>query len=388
MYVRRRPHLVAIAILCAFGALASTGAFGSASAARPAMLYVAPDGSGGTCSKARPCSSFAVAYRRARPGQIVQVAGGTYPQQVIGAEGSKTSSQDVIFRTAPGAVATIGCDGDGASCMDISASHITFDGGRNKGFRSQTYNSGGFSYQGRVDTERGATDITFRNINVGAVAIGSSYTNVIHSDLGPSTDPYNIMLAEEADHLLFQGNLIHDFVITRGGHFECMYWDGPDWVTMRDNEFRSCAIFGVHAKENPHYHELIENNVFWNPRGLTNNADLQFTNEANPCGDVIIRYNDFTDGVWDDCWPTHVYGNLFRDNTDLRARGWDHNLRVRDGAFVDAVHGNFHLRRGSVAIGRGAPTDFPRRDKDGRLRPKGKRPDVGAYEYEPQASKR
>ena len=37
---------------------------------------------------------------------------------------------------------------------------------------------------------------------------------------------------------------------------------------MRDNEFRSCAIFGVHAKEGPHYHELIENNVFWNPRGL------------------------------------------------------------------------------------------------------------------------
>lgn len=386
MHMRYRHHLIAIALLSVVGAATLAG--GSATAARKASLFVAPNGSGSACTAARPCASFARAYRRARPGQIVQVAAGTYPQQNIGADGSKRSSNDVVFRTAPGAVATIGCDGEGESCMDISGSHITFDGGRSKGFRTQSYSSGGFSYQGRIDTERGSTDITFRNMDVGAVAIGSSYTTVSNNDLGPSTDPLNIMLAEEADHLLIQNNLIHDFVITRGGHFECMYWDGPDYVVMRNNEFRSCAIFGVHAKENPHYHELIENNVFWNPRGLTNNADLQFTTSANPCGDVVIRYNDFTDGLWDDCWPTRVYGNLFRDRTDLNDRGYDHNLRVGNSAFVDAAHGNFHLRRGSVAIGRGNPTLYPRRDKDGRRRPIGKRPDAGAYEASPPKKKR
>ena len=368
-----------MAALFAVGVIAGPG--GSAGKAQKRTLYVSPNGPGSACTKAAPCDTFNRAYRVAQPGDVVLVAAGSYPQQDIDNDPSKTSSTDVVFRPE-GGVVTIGCR-NGGGCIDISGSHITFDGGPSKAFRVQTYSAHGFSYQGRTDTERGATDITFRRMDIGAVAIGSSYTTISDNDLGPSTDPFNIFFAEEADHLLIEHNLIHDFVIENGGHFECMYWDGPDYVTMRDNEFRSCAIFGVHAKEGPHYHELIENNVFWNPRGITTNYDLQFTTEANPCGDVTIRYNTFTDGLWDDCWPTAVYGNIFRGRDD-GGRGYHDNIaNGPDSTFVSAAAGDFHLRPGSKAVGAGDPSHYPATDKDGHPRPQGRRPDAGAYELGP-----
>jgi hypothetical protein len=58
--------------------------------------------------------------------------------------------------------------------------------------------------------------------------------------------------------------------------------------------------------------------------------------------------------------------------------------------FVNPVpHGDFHLRAGSPAIGRGDPKDFPTRDRAGTCRPQGKRPDAGAFEWKtPRKSKK
>jgi len=365
---------------------------GSSAEAPGPSLFVASSGSGGACTRAAPCASFGRAYALARPGQVVEVAGGNYPQQVLSAA-SKPSVADVVFRPAPGATVTIGCDTistvgggnvGGATCIDVFASHVTFDGGSRKAFKTETYNVKGFSYQGRIDTERGSTDVNFLNMDVGSFALGSSNSKVANSDIGPSVDPLNILVVEEADNAVFEHNLIHDFVIQNGGHFECMYWAGADGVVLRGNEFRSCAVFGLHAKEGTHHNELVENNVFWNPRGLTTNADLQFTTTAEPCSDVVVRYNTFTDGLIDECSPTSVYGNLFRNVQNDKGNGWRFNIsKARDTNFVNAAAGNFQLARGSAAINSGDPANFPRRDKLGRLRPMGARPDAGAVEFVP-----
>jgi chitodextrinase len=362
----------------------------SACPASGANLFVSTGGSdSGSCTQSAPCKSFGRAYQVAQPGQVVEVAGGTYPTQTVNVDSSKTSSNDVIFKPAAGATVIVDCNSvgtvgngniSGGSCIDLYGSHITFDGGPNKGFRTQTYSVNGFSYQGRVDTERGSSDISFLNMDVGSFALGSPNSRIANNDIGPSVDPLNIMIVEEANGAVIENNLIHDFVIQNGGHFECMYWQGPDNVTLRNNEFRSCAVYGLHAKEGTHNNELVENNVFWNPRGLTTQADVQFTTVAYPCSNVTVRNNTFTDGLIDDCSPTAVSGNVFREATSTSGSGWTNNMSgLSDSTFANAGAGDFHLGSSSPAIHAGDPGNFPATDKDGKSRTSP--PDAGAFKY-------
>jgi chitodextrinase len=359
----------------------------SACAATGASAFVATGGSdSGSCTQSAPCKTFGRAYKVAQPGQVVEVAGGTYPQQTIAADTTKTSASNVVFKPAAGATVVVECNmvgtvGNGSisggSCIDVYASHLTFDGGASKAFRSQTYSVNGFSYQGRVDTERGSSDVSFLNMDVGAFALGGPSSRIANNDIGPSVDPLNVMIVEEANGAVIENNLIHDFVIQNGGHFECMYWQGPDNVILRNNEFRSCAVYGLHAKEGTHNNELVENNVFWNPRGLTTQADVQFTAVAYPCSSVNVRNNTFTDGLVDDCSPTTVSGNIFRKATSSGS-GWKNNLTgVADSGFVNAGAGDFHLSATSSAIHAGDPGNFPAVDKEGKTRTSP--PDAGAF---------
>lgn len=76
---------------------------GTGAAATPVPLWVAPGGDDGSqCTERAPCGSIQRAYRLARPGQVVQLAAGTYAAQTIG-DGGKSSGPDVVVRPAPGA---------------------------------------------------------------------------------------------------------------------------------------------------------------------------------------------------------------------------------------------------------------------------------------------
>jgi hypothetical protein len=281
----------------------------------------------------------------------------------------------VVFR--PSGVVTVNCDGMGQSCLGVYASHITFDGGAGRDFKTQSYTNAGFSYQGRIDTERGASDITFTNMDIGAVAIGSAYTTVSNSDLGPATDPLNIRLAD-GHHNTIENNLIHDFVITNGGHYECITWDWGTDIVIRGNEFRSCAIFSIFNKPLVNTSGVIENNVFWNPRGLVS-TDIKSNvgSGANRC-DLVVRYNIMSEGVIDDCPGMVAYGNVFRTNQSISS-GWHHNLTgVGPSAFMNAGAGDFRPSASSPALGAGDPSSYPPTDKDGRAR--SSPPDAGAFE--------
>ena len=237
---------------------------------------------------------------------MVQVEGGTYPQQDITADSSKSSSADVVLVPEPGKVVTIGCHTtgaensaviSGASCIDDSASHITFDGGASQGFRSATYSVKGFSYQGRFDTERGARDVTFTNMDVGSFAIGSSQTTISHNDIGPSVDPLNNRQAD-GDGDVWADNLIHDFPIKNGGHFECLTWDAGTNVTFEHNEFRSCAIFAIFSKPDNATSGRIDHNVFWNPTSVQTNDDIKVSNGAGaPRCDTSVTNNWISNGL-------------------------------------------------------------------------------------------
>src|SRR5262245_45829006 len=63
-----------------------------------AKVFVSTTGSDqANCSRVSPCKTFDRAYRVAQPGQVVEVAGGTYGSQTIGADSSRGSADDVVF---------------------------------------------------------------------------------------------------------------------------------------------------------------------------------------------------------------------------------------------------------------------------------------------------
>jgi len=69
-----RLLFICAALLAAILATALASA-GTASSKAGRMLYVSPKGSGSSCTKKAPCGSFDRAYRTARPGETVVVAG-------------------------------------------------------------------------------------------------------------------------------------------------------------------------------------------------------------------------------------------------------------------------------------------------------------------------
>ncbi len=354
-------------------------------------LYVSPHGSGNSCTRSAPCRSFDRAYHVARPGQVVVAAGGTYGQQVIRPDSSKRSSRNVVFRPAKGAKVIIGCPDDGIGCLDIFGSHITI---RNMHIAYMPPING-HPWQGTVGADRGSSDVLLVNIDGGALFMASPNSTVRGGDWGPSTDPNNMRIEEECVNCTLDGLNIHGFVVAQGGHFECITFEGGTHVTIENSTFRSCPIFSIFAKPNSAINgALIQNNVFWNPDHVFLGNDIKFSDGAGgSCSNIVIRYNTIGSDIYDSCGPPiKVVGNLQLGDEASCGPDWDYNVFVnatpcgrhatpiRNARFVNAAKGNFRLRRGSPAIGRGSPTFFPRFDKAGRRRPAGKRADAGAYE--------
>ena len=78
----------------------------------PSTFFVAPDGDDrAPCTRPLPCRSFGRAYRTAPAGAVVELAGGTYPGQLIGVDARKLGpGKPVTLRAAPGATVMVAGD--------------------------------------------------------------------------------------------------------------------------------------------------------------------------------------------------------------------------------------------------------------------------------------
>src|SRR4051794_29053183 len=92
----------------------------SACSTSGANEYVSTSGSdANACTAAAPCKSFDRAYHVAKPGDTIQVAGGTYPAQTITVDTTKVSATaDVVLLPAPGASVTVNGD------LGVYGSHL------------------------------------------------------------------------------------------------------------------------------------------------------------------------------------------------------------------------------------------------------------------------
>jgi hypothetical protein len=334
-------------------------------------------------------------YQVAAPGDVVQVAGGSYGGQRITA--SSKGGPRVTIKPAPGARPVL-------AELEIAASHLNVLGP----FRTQELETA---------NTRGAhvTDVLVQDIDVNGQ--GTSDTPAwIAAVNGVTWRRVEVHNANDANALLFidgsypengsvknltiEDSSFHDVTVPSGSgtHSQCIYVAGTQGMTVRRSHFYNCAIFDIFQSGDVDTTTdmLIENNVFEAPRLQGGSCCAYFTVRFawGVPQRVVLRNNssehqmDFRLGAVN----SRVVGNTIQSGIAC-ADGvrFSHNVvtKSRPCASTDRRVGrigyrnpdnhDFSLVSGSPAIDAGDPSDHPATDIAGL----GRRgaPDAGAYEF-------
>jgi hypothetical protein len=380
---------------------------------RPTLKVSTAGSDANPCTRTAPCLTFDRAYRVARAGQVIEVASGSYPKQVVTAlRPRRSSAAFVVFKPAPHAAVSV-------ARLDNLASRVEY-----RNMRIGSFFNNGF--------EGGTQDgVVFRNIDANTFCIGGGWNiSVVGGDVGPSlssnaTGQQQPCVAKfpgqsspAPANVVIEGVAFHDHNHADGRHTECLQIGGVTRLIIRRSTFRNCAQtasihIGRYDAAWPSRNVTIENNFFFgNTRASSEPlGNIQY-NRSEP--GLVIRYNSFVGSgdsrkysvfaTFDARAPAspsaRIYGNASyqpghsqQDNYGPcdRLAVYSHNVwrgascsRTdvnADPRFVSLA--NLHLRRGSPAIDRGDAARFPRGDIDGNRRPLGRAPDSGADERRP-----
>jgi chitodextrinase len=377
---------------------ASSGACPTSTAAD---VYLSPTGSDGSpCTASAPCKSFDRAYQKAQLGDVVQLAGGTYPNQLLHAANAKapeTALADlVMFRPAPGAAVKVGN-------LDIRVPHIEFRDMEIAKFKARYY---------VLDPDLYASgDLTFRNVKTHHFSLNSvQHVRVVNVDVGPNRNPENgdwpqdgIFVgtypqdARDVTDILFDDVYVHDVTEpTSDAHSDCVQFTAGIDVIIRNSRFEDCehADLMIKADQGPIDGFLIENNFF--DRTLSAHFAINLYETSRGCRDVLIRNNTALQNIRSDaCSGGTMTGNIQPSmashacsaaNVELSWNVYESGVECGPGdlvtpvAFVNRATFDLRLASGSAAVDRGNPSSYPEKDIDGQARPKGGAPDAGAHE--------
>ena len=357
-----------------------------ASLAEGATRQVAPNGSGSACTAAAPCGSFDAAYRAAAPGDVVEVAPGSYSAQRIPALGKP--GPDVEFRSASGGVSL--------GNLEVLADHVTIRG-----------MSTGAAEVGSVTANDPVEGVTFVNVDAGThwLSNGRDFT-WNGGSIGPRVDKQIAFIGGNpaSYRTTYDGVLFHDATRTSANvHTECLFAMGVQGLTVRNSRFRNCAVFNAYVGKigsDPNPRDvLFENNVMEKSRDVDGSAGyyaMIFDKAA--FDNITLRNNTIAQGVLfgdgASFSNTRMVGNVIESGvchsavsyarnifTDRRCGGTDRVVSGAFGQFVNAAAGDFHLKPGAAAIDAADPAEAPATDADGYARSVGSAPDAGAYEF-------
>jgi hypothetical protein len=367
-------------------ACALMGALGSPAAASAADLFVTTAGSDtAACTSGAPCRSFDRAFRTAAPGAVVEVAAGSYGSQTIPADSSKTAAADVVFQPAGGATVTLGG-------LNVRGSHAEV-----RGIRTGFVDIGGSNI----------SDVTVRGGEGTGIFIGggTSGISIIGGSYGAGANnvaPVKVQGSPAPSNITFDGVIFHDAVRTdENAHLECIYAADIQGLTVRNSQFRNCAIMDLFITKlsgvNPRG-VVIENN-FFDKTGSHSNAlskgyySLVVANHLDNATNFTIRNNSFNESMSIDAGTVsnfRVEGNVgplsaCRSGVTYGANVWQSRTcantdKQAASGFVDAPNYDLHLAAGSAAIDWMTTGSAPAADIDGDARPKGSAPDAGADE--------
>jgi hypothetical protein len=323
-----------------------------ASTEPPATLFVAPDGSDtAACTRSAPCAGFNRAYGVSKPGDVVEVAAGTYGPQRFSRVAGHDDGDPVLFRPAAGASVTLaeltfgtGDDAtDGPDRITVRGMKLaTRDAEPGKGNQTGVFVGGRSSH------------ITLDDIDAGSFTTWKAdHVLVSGGDYGPCdvvwpfADTCGNSKIDVSTDVTVDGATFHDyrfdetcFADGADCHYECMYVNAGRNVTVKNSTFRGCAVFdlfvtlsGLDAATMGHRDLTIENNWFatpWteDPGGgkptRTSGVALAWCQNAPPVGyqNVRIAFNSFAADTglevdetapctWEDI---DVVGNLMRWN--------------------------------------------------------------------------
>ena len=382
--------------------------------AAAAHLWV--DANGGSCRRsakpsgyanARACT-WAGAYRAARGGDLILVKGGSYGNVNLGPNRPELAPAGVTFRTARGERVTVADFENGFNGGPEGADHVRFvgpvtartfrsDGTRNLLVDRWRVDCGGCDGEQIFHLED-AENAVVRNSNIG-------------------DNKNNSLIWISGSNITFDHNVIHDAGLPDGSaaHTECMYAWRVTKLTLRRNHFYHCSVMDVFITGGDvSTGGLVENNVFERPWENTGRVSrwgyaFHFRNGGSPSPDPsgwVFRYNTFVGGlsISTDENPVGpggllVTGNLFLSSSPCGHANatYSYNAFVERGCGANSIvygpgtylagfvssgdPGNYGLRAASVLRNKGNPAVFPRVDRNGRARPGGGRPDIGAYEF-------
>jgi hypothetical protein len=374
----------ALICLCALPAGAGTQAVSEPGP----VLFVSSNGSdAGACTRARPCQGFDRAYHVAKPGDLVEVAAGSYQAQTLSPDASKTSDKDVIIAAAPGAdvVVTDQVDVRGAGHVELRGLHL----------------------RGGWHVYEGSQDVTFRDDETAYFFIDSaSDIRIIGGSVGPDADLDNGQIRPSApdapapQNILIDGTYFHDATMTPGSdaHVECLQIAEVNGLTIRNSRFNNCETHYVFISPfwgGAEQRIRLENNM----GGTVRTGYYGFRIAAEACNDVTFRYNSALTTYLILCsqiaGPVRLVGNIgpylgFACNPQFQ---YSHNVWVNakcgvtdvqaPNGFRDPTNFDLHLVRGAAALGKGDPADHPSTDIDGQRRPATLFVDAGADQREP-----
>jgi hypothetical protein len=282
-----------------------------------ADLFLAAAGSDtAACTASAPCRSLDRAYQLAAPGDVVELAAGSYGNQAIQRDAGLTSNEDVVFRPAAGAAVTLGS-------VTVYGSHVTLQGMQATDLTARVSDPYRFA----------VSDITFRNMDArNFMVLSASNVNVIGGDYGPASDcggPYggsNNSIRRFAEtgapnpqNILVEGVRIHDIVSENFTqcHIEGLAIFAGEGVTVRNSKFWGNSVYDIFLQSNsgPVSRLLIENNWFAATVGEGGSGGgasaLAFSGGSSDFANSTVRHNSFNGYVsFDDNGVNPAYSNF------------------------------------------------------------------------------